>query len=226
MNEIILAVILIISLMSIYCLYKIFDKMGLYYSLIIFIGTAIITSFKIMKIFNFNLNINILFLVCIMTIIYIILAKYNTKELNNIIKVSCITTIFSALIVLLLGYYIPSINSTIAINIKSTFIYNYKVLIALPITLLGGIIATTKLYQFISKLQDNIYINIVLTYIITGLIYTVIFQIFGYLNVIKIYNSIYIGLTSYLFGLIITIIQLFTINLILKQKKVREWTIY
>ena len=222
MNEIILAVILIISLMSIYCLYKIFDKMGLYYSLIIFIGTAIITSFKIMKIFNFNLNINILFLVCIMTIIYIILAKYNTKELNNIIKVSCITTIFSALIVLLLGYYIPSINSTIAINIKSTFIYNYKVLIALPITLLGGIIATTKLYQFISKLQDNIYINIVLTYIITGLIYTVIFQIFGYLNVIKIYNSIYIGLTSYLFGLIITIIQLFTINLILKQKKVRE----
>ena len=222
MNEIILTVILIISLMSIYCLYKIFDKMGLYYSLIIFIETAIITSFKIMKIFNFNLNINILFLVCIMTIIYIILAKYNTKELNNIIKVSCITTIFSALIVLLLGYYIPSINSTIAINIKSTFIYNYKVLIALPITLLGGIIATTKLYQFIRKLQDNIYINIVLTYIITGLIYTVIFQIFGYLNVIKIYNSIYIGLTSYLFGLIITIIQLFTINLVLKQKKVRE----
>ena len=222
MNEIILTVILIISLMSIYCLYKIFDKMGLYYSLIIFIGTAIITSFKIMKIFNFNLNINILFLVCIMTIIYIILAKYNTKELNNVIKISCITTIFSALIVLLLGYYIPSINSTIAINIKSTFIYNYKVLIALPITLLGGIIATTKLYQFIRKLQDNIYINIVLTYIITGLIYTVIFQIFGYLNVIKIYNSIYIGLTSYLFGLIITIIQLFTINLILKQKKVRE----
>ena len=208
--------------MSIYCLYKIFDKMGLYYSLIIFIETAIITSFKIMKIFNFNLNINILFLVCIMTIIYIILAKYNTKELNNVIKISCITTIFSALIVLLLGYYIPSINSTIAINIKSTFIYNYKVLIALPITLLGGIIATTKLYQFIRKLQDNIYINIVLTYIITGLIYTVIFQIFGYLNVIKIYNSIYIGLTSYLFGLIITIIQLFTINLILKQKKVRE----
>lgn len=226
MNEIILTVILIISLMSIYCLYKIFDKMGLYYSLIIFIETAIITSFKIMKIFNFNLNINILFLVCIMTIIYIILAKYNTKELNNVIKISCITTIFSALIVLLLGYYIPSINSTIAINIKSTFIYNYKVLIALPITLLGGIIATTKLYQFISKLQDNIYINIVLTYIITGLIYTVIFQIFGYLNVIKIYNSIYIGLTSYLFGLIITIIQLFTINLVLKQKKVREWTIY
>lgn len=226
MNEIILTVILIISLMSIYCLYKIFDKMGLYYSLIIFIETAIITSFKIMKIFNFNLNINILFLVCIMTIIYIILAKYNTKELNNVIKISCITTIFSALIVLLLGYYIPSINSTIAINIKSTFIYNYKVLIALPITLLGGIIATTKLYQFIRKLQDNIYINIVLTYIITGLIYTVIFQIFGYLNVIKIYNSIYIGLTSYLFGLIITIIQLFTINLVLKQKKVREWTIY
>lgn len=222
MNEIILTVILIISLMSIYCLYKIFDKIGLYYSLIIFIETAIITSFKIMKIFNFNLNINILFLVCIMTIIYIILAKYNTKELNNVIKISCITTIFSALIVLLLGYYIPSINSTIAINIKSTFIYNYKVLIALPITLLGGIIATTKLYQFIRKLQDNIYINIVLTYIITGLIYTVIFQIFGYLNVIKIYNSIYIGLTSYLFGLIITIIQLFTINLVLKQKKVRE----
>lgn len=226
MNEIILAVILIISLMSIYCLYKIFDKMGLYYSLIIFIETAIITSFKIMKIFNFNLNINILFLTCIMTIIYIILTKYNIKELNNAIKLSCITTIFSVLIVLILGYYIPSINSTIAINIKSTFIHNYKVLIALPITLIGGIIATTKLYQFISKLQDNIYINIVLTYIITGLIYTVIFQIFGYLNIIKIYNSIYIGLTSYLFGLIITIIQLFIINIILKQKKVREWTIY
>ena len=170
----------------------------------------------------FSISVKASNLVFIMTIIYIILAKYNTKELNNIIKVSCITTIFSVLIVLLLGYYIPSINSTIAINIKSTFINNYKVLIALPITLIGGIIATTKLYQFISKLQDNIYINIVLTYIITGLIYTVVFQILGYLNIIKIYNSIYIGLTSYLFGLIITIIQLFIINLILKQKKVRE----
>lgn len=222
MNEIIFAVILIISLLSIYCLYKIFDKTGLYYSLIIFIETAIITSFKIMKIFNFNLNINIILLVSIMTIVYILLTKYNVKETKNIIKISSITIIFSTLLLLILGYYIPSINDTIAINIKSTFIHNYKVLISLPLTLLGGIISTIKLYQFINKLQDNMYINIILTYIITGLIYTVIFQIFGYLNIIDIYNSIFIGLTSYLFGLIITITQLSVINLILNQKKVRE----
>lgn len=222
MNEIIFVVILIISLLSIYCLYKIFDKPGLYYSLIIFIETAIITSFKIMKIFNFNLNINIILLVSIMTIVYILLTKYNVKETKNIIRISSITIIFSTLILLILSYYIPSINDTIAINIKSTFIHNYKVLISLPLTLLGGIISTIKLYQFINKLQDNIYINIILTYIITGLIYTVIFQIFGYLNIIDIYNSIFIGLTSYLFGLIITITQLSIINLILNQKKVRE----
>lgn len=222
MNEIIFVVILIISLLSIYCLYKIFDKPGLYYSLIIFIETAIISSFKIMKIFNFNLNINIILLVSIMTIVYILLTKYNVKETKNIIRISSITIIFSTLILLILSYYIPSINDTIAINIKSTFIHNYKVLISLPLTLLGGIISTIKLYQFINKLQDNIYINIILTYIITGLIYTVIFQIFGYLNIIDIYNSIFIGLTSYLFGLIITITQLSIINLILNQKKVRE----
>lgn len=222
MNEIIFVVILIISLLSIYCLYKIFDKPGLYYSLIIFIETAIISSFKIMKIFNFNLNINIILLVSIMTIVYILLTKYNVKETKNIIRISSITIIFSTLILLILSYYIPSINDTIAINIKSTFIHNYKVLISLPLTLLGGIISTIKLYQFINKLQDNIYINIILTYIITGLIYTVIFQIFGYLNIIDIYNSIFIGLTSYLFGLIITITQLSVINLILNQKKVRE----
>lgn len=222
MNEIIFVVILIISLLSIYCLYKIFDKPGLYYNLIIFIETAIISSFKIMKIFNFNLNINIILLVSIMTIVYILLTKYNVKETKNIIRISSITIIFSTLILLILSYYIPSINDTIAINIKSTFIHNYKVLISLPLTLLGGIISTIKLYQFINKLQDNIYINIILTYIITGLIYTVIFQIFGYLNIIDIYNSIFIGLTSYLFGLIITITQLSIINLILNQKKVRE----
>ena len=222
MNEIIFVVILIISLLSIYCLYKIFDKPGLYYNLIIFIETAIISSFKIMKIFNFNLNINIILLVSIMTIVYILLTKYNVKETKNIIRISSITIIFSTLILLILSYYIPSINDTIAINIKSTFIHNYKVLISLPLTLLGGIISTIKLYQFINKLQDNIYINIILTYIITGLIYTVIFQIFGYLNIIDIYNSIFIGLTSYLFGLIITITQLSVINLILNQKKVRE----
>ena len=222
MNEIIFVVILIISLLSIYCIYKIFDKPGLYYSLIIFIETAIISSFKIMKIFNFNLNINIILLVSIMTIVYILLTKYNVKETKNIIRISSITIIFSTLILLILSYYIPSINDTIAINIKSTFIHNYKVLISLPLTLLGGIISTIKLYQFINKLQDNIYINIILTYIITGLIYTVIFQIFGYLNIIDIYNSIFIGLTSYLFGLIITITQLSIINLILNQKKVRE----
>lgn len=222
MNEIIFVVMLVISLISIFGMYKIFSKNGLYYILILFELLSLITSFKIVKIFSFNLNINIIFIISTMTIIYILLTKYSNKESKNILSLSLITILSGVVLLTILSYYIPSLNEIIAINIKSTFIYNYKILIFLPLTILLGTYLTIKLYTFINTLQSNIYINILLVYIITGLLYTILFNVLGYLKIIDIYNSTFIGLTTYLFGIIITIIQFSIINLILSIKEVKQ----
>ena len=82
-----------------------------------------------------------------------------------------------------------------------------------------------KLYQFVSELQSNTFINIVLSYIITGLIYTVIFYMLCYIKVLSIKSSIFVGITTYIAGLALTISQAVFIKYVIDSKKVAKWEI-
>ena len=79
--------------------------------------------------------------------------------------------------------------------------------------------------------ESNVYLDlftynmpmcIMLTYIITGLLYTVIFYIFAYLKTIEIKYSIYIGISSFIIGLVITLINI-TLIYYITNKKVKQW---
>ena len=74
------------------------------------------------------------------------------------------------------------------------------------------------------QIQDNTSIAITLTYIITGLLYTVILYALIYINILEIKYSLFLGLSSYILGLAITIINIIFINN-LKSKKVLKWEI-
>ena len=225
MSEIIFFVLITISILVVYCLNKIYDKRGLYYSLVLMSLITFIFSFKIVKIFTLNINLNIITMVSIYTIIYILIFKYNTKETKNILLLTTYTNVISALFLLLINYYIPSVTETVSISIEGTFLYNYKILIAYPIIMLLSEFITIKLFNFIKILSDNIYINIILTNVIVGLLYTLVFYLIAYINILKVNTSLFLGVTTFLVSIIITSINLILVKNLMKSKEVKEWEI-
>ena len=75
-----------------------------------------------------------------------------------------------------------------------------------------------KLFNYLKELQSNIIINITLTYITTGLVYTLVFYLIAYINLIDIKNTIFMGVSSFLIGIIITLLNTLIIDLIFKKK--------
>lgn len=219
MNSIIIVLLLIlVSLLLIYSMYKIYDKRGLYFSLVIMNIMSFILSFKIIKIFSLNINLGLIPMISIFTIIYIIITKYSIKDKKNILSLSLYTNIITSILILITNYFIPTVSETISISIKGTFEYNYKILILYPIIILLSQYIIIKLFNYLKELQINIIINITLTYITTGLVYTLVFYLIAYINLIDIKNTIFMGVSSFLIGIIITLLNTLIIDLIFKKK--------
>ena len=219
MNSIIIVLLLIlVSLLLIYSMYKIYDKRGLYFSLVIMNIMSFILSFKIIKIFSLNINLGLIPMISIFTIIYIIITKYSIKDKKTILSLSLYTNIITSILILITNYFIPTVSETISISIKGTFEYNYKILILYPIIILLSQYIIIKLFNYLKELQSNIIINITLTYITTGLVYTLVFYLIAYINLIDIKNTKYMGVSSILIGIIITLLNNLIIDLIFKKK--------
>ena len=219
MNSIIIVLLLIlVSLLLIYSMYKIYDKRGLYFSLVIMNIMSFILSFKIIKIFSLNINLGLIPMISIFTIIYMIITKYSIEDKKTILSLSLYTNIITSILILITNYFIPTVSETISISIKGTFEYNYKILILYPIIILLSQYIIIKLFNYLKELQSNIIINITLTYITTGLVYTLVFYLIAYINLIDIKNTIFMGVSSFLIGIIITLLNTLIIDLIFKKK--------
>ena len=224
MSEIILIVLIILTMTITYCLYQLLDKRGLYFSLVIMNLVAFVLSFKITYLFKINITIGLVPLIASLSIIYIFITTYGYKETKNLILISLYSNITAGIMLIIMNYFLPAITETISINMQGTFEYNYKILIAYPIIITLSQYTVIKLYKLITSLNSNTSICVMLTYIITGLLYTIVFYILSYIGTINISNSLFIGISSYIIGIPITIINLLLINYI-TNKKVIKWEI-
>ena len=166
-----------------------------------------------------NINLGIIPLIASFSVLYLFINKYSNKETKNLLAITLYSNITAALLLIIMNYFIPAIEETISINMEGTFKYNYKILIAYPIIILLSQLATTKLYNLLRQIQDNISISIALTYIITGLMYTVILYLVSYIEILEIKYSLFLSISTYIIGLAITIINIIFIK-ILSNKKV------
>lgn len=221
MSEIILIVLIILTMTITYCLYQLLDKRGLYFSLVIMNLVAFVLSFKIIYLFKININIGLVPLIASLSIIYIFITKYGYKETKNLILISLYSNITAGIMLIIMNYFLPAITETISINMQGTFEYNYKILIAYPIIITLSQYTVIKLYKLITSLNSNTSICVMLTYIITGLLYTIVFYILSYIGTINISNSLFIGISSYIIGIPITIINLLLINYITNKKVIK-----
>ena len=218
MGEIIFVVLILLTMLTIFCIYQMLDKRGLYFSLVITSILGFIMSFKIISIFKMNINLGIFPIIATLSIIYIFITKYGHKETKNLIYITLYSNIAVALLLAIMNEFIPAITETISINMEETFGYNYKILIIYPIIIALSQYLTIKLYKLIMTLQNNILVSIVLTYIITGIIYTVLFYITSYINILQLRYSLFLGISTYILGIPITIINLPMIKYLSKKK--------
>ena len=218
MEEIITIVLILLTMLVTFCLFKMLDKRGLYFSLVIMNLLGLVLSFKISQILTINMNIGIIPMIATLSIIYIFIIKYGYKETKNLLLVSLYSNIAMSVLLIIMNYFIPAITETVSINMQGTFEYNYKILIVYPLIMLLGQYTVTKLYKLISSLQRNTSICITLTYIITGLIYTIVFYLLAHINILEISYSIFLGISTYIIGIPITLINLLLINYSTKKK--------
>ena len=221
MEEIITIILVLLTLLIIFCLYKMLDKRGLYFGLVMLNLVSFVLSFKISYIFKMNINVGIIPLISTFTIIYIFLTKYNVKETKNLLLITLCSNVTAALLLALMNYFIPAITETISINMIGTFKYNYKILISYPVIVLISQLATIKLFELLRQLQDNISVSIILTYIITGLLYTVLSYVLAYINILEMRYTLFLGISTYILGIAITIINIIFVNIINKKKVIK-----
>lgn len=214
MGEIILIIFTLLTMLTTFCLFKMLSKRGLYFALVIFNILGLIFSFKIAYIFKMNTNLSIIPIIASLTILYIFLTKYGYKENKNLIKLSLYTNIGSSILLAIMNFYIPAITETISINMEGTFEYNYKILIIYPLIVLISQYIVVNLYKLTNEIQNNINISVILNYIITALIYTVLYSVLIYINTIELKASLFVGISTYIIGLPVIIINLIFINYI------------
>lgn len=222
MEEIILLVLIALSLFIIYALYKILDKQGLYYGLIMLDLLAYILTFKITTVLKMNINIGIVPLISSFTCLYLILIKYGNKNIKNIFKITFLSNVVFGLLLTTTNYFFPSLTDTISKSIEETFITNYKLLILFPIVVFSGQYVINKIYGYVTDVQNNIFLATMLSYIISAIIYIIFYYLIGYINILTIRDSLYLGVTTYITGIIITIINIAFIYS-LNRKKAKKW---
>ena len=218
MEEIILLVLIALSLFITYALHKILDKQGLYYGLIMLDLLAYILTFKITTVLKMNINIGIVPLISSFTCLYLILIKYGNKDIKNIFKITFLSNFVFGLLLTTTNYYFPSLTDTISKSIEETFITNYKLLILFPIVVFLGQYLINKIYGYVTDVQNNIFLATMLSYIISAITYIILFYLIGYINILPIRDSLYLGVTTYIIGIIITIINIAFIYLLNRKK--------
>ncbi len=202
MEEMIVISLILLSCAIIYCFHKIFNKEGLYYSIVLLNLLSFVLMFKIADFLRTNINIGIIPLLASFAVIYIFINKYGNKETKDLLIVSLYSNVAFAVLLTILNYCIPALTETISISLEATFITNYKILIIYPIMIIGSQYAIIRLYSLLTKIQQSIILTVILNYIITSLIYTIIFSLIAYINVLSFRNSMFVGISTYIFGLI------------------------
>lgn len=218
MEEAIVVVFTLLLLLTTFCLYKMLDKRGLYFALVIFHLIAFVLSFKISTVFKMNVNIGIIPLIGIMTIFFLFTLKYGQKDKKNLLAITLYSNITTSLLFAIMIYFEQAITETISINMQGTFQYNYKILIAYPIIVCLSEYLSIKLFDLVNQIQTSILVSGVLTYIITGLIYTVGLYLLVYINILEVRYSLFVGITTYILGLALNIFNTYILNFLVKKK--------
>ena len=221
MNILIYLGILIVSIISLYFSNKFLKNLGIKVMVIIMNIISLILSFKYINLSTIKLNASIITYVTMFSALYLLLENNTLKETKKTININFLITAFVSSLLFLTTLHQESIIDSISINMRNVFRTNYRILISYPVATLISNYLLLYLYQKIKNLYDIPFITTVTTYLVIGLISTLIFHLGSYYHILTIKNILELSLSTYMIGLILTVIYSIFLSKI-KTTKVRK----
>ena len=221
MNILIYLSILIILILFLFLISKLLGNLGLIMTTIMTSVLALITSFKYITLTTIDINSSVILYITMYTSLYLLLENTTEKETKKIVVLNFLINIFTAFFLFLMSYHTQALTDSISINMKNVFIENYRILITYPVSTFFSSILLILLYQKIKKLYDLPFITTVTTYLVVGLINALIFYLGSYYNIFTLKVIIELSLSTYMIGLIITVIYSLILPKLNKMKVIK-----
>lgn len=223
MNEILLILTLIFSLVSVIICYKYFGKNGLFLWIIVATLTSNIQTAKTIKIFGLDTSLGTILhgSTCLAT--DIINYKYGLKESKKTIIYSFLSMIIMTLFMALALVYVPSPNDFAHESLTVIFTFNMRITIA---SLLGFVISQIvdiKLFSHLQSKYKKLWLSTNVSTTISQIIDTIIFTFVSFLGIIEITAIFEIMITMYILKFFLAIFDVPFIYIADKIKKVREY---
>ena len=221
MNILIYLSILIILILFLFLISKLLGNLGLIMTTIMTSVLALITSFKYITLTTIDINSSVILYITMYTSLYLLLENTTEKETKKIVVLNFLINIFTAFFLFLMSYHTQALTDSISINMKNVFIENYRILITYPVSTFFSSILLILLYQKIKKLYDLPFITTVTTYLVVGLVNALTFYLGSYYNIFTLKVIIELSLSTYMIGLIITVIYSLVLPKLSKMKVIK-----
>lgn len=218
MNELIFLFLSIIIISSVVLVTKSKkSEYSTYLSLILLIPSYLL-SFKNIKILGTSIIANSITYASYIALINQYYLQFNKKATRKLLEQNILILVITTLTLIILTSYIPSVNSTLSINVYNLFKENCRLLIIFPILTIASQYLSLMFYERLSNWYKDNFITLVFTNLVIGIIDIFFFTIISYLGILTSINLFSLLLSTYLTRLILIIIY----GIIFQIKKVKK----
>lgn len=198
---------LIICIIAIVILYKNYHLIGLYTYTIASIILSCMMSFKMITIYNYDMNLGIIPLVTIFIVANIIIQKIGPEETKKHLLLTVAVLTVSYLILLLIKQMSASkIGLFTSASYNNIFDNSLRIIFANIVTILYSLILNNKLYYYLKRMKNSIIISNIFSTIIIQFIASILFGIIAYTFVKEPIDIVKIIMIRYLVSLVVGLV--------------------
>ena len=195
---------LIVCIIAIVILYKNYHLVGLYAYTIASLILSCMMSFKMITIYNYDMNLGIIPLVTIFIVANIIIQKIGPEETKKHLLLTVTVLTVSYLILLLIKQMTASkIGLFASASYNNIFDNSLRIIFANIVTILYSLILNNKLYYYLKRMKNNIIISNIFSTIIIQFISSILFGIIAYTFIKEPIDIIKIIMIRYLVSLVV-----------------------
>lgn len=211
-NIILLGTEFVLCLVLMLILYKKNKINGLYYYTIISFILSNLMSLKTIELFGFELNLGIINFANIFIASNIIIQKKGPEEVKRLILTLLMTSITSYAIFYLISLMNPSnINIFTSASYNNIFIDSPRIYFASIVTMLYTLFFNSKLYFYLKKEKNQIWLSNIFSSIIVQFIASILFPILAYAITKEVLDILKIIMIRYVLSLIVCFLGTFII---------------
>lgn len=198
---------LIICIIAIVILYKNYHLVGLYAYTIMSIILSCMMSFKMITIYNYDMNLGIIPLVTIFIVANIISQKIGPEETKKHLLLTVVVLTVSYIILLLIKLMSASkIGLFTSASYNNIFDNSLRIIFANIVTILYSLILNNKLYYYLKRMKNNIIISNIFSTIIIQFISSILFGIIAYTFIKEPIDIVKIIMIRYLVSLVVGLV--------------------